>query len=109
MFSCCGVENVVPKQFGKRHDVLGYLRGKKGIVFTCPQGKEKDARREALNVLSSIIEDDDVDDKKVESEKKSDGADAADELAAELRAMRDSEKKEKFKKRLILEFKERYL
>ena len=42
-------------------------------MFTCPQGKEKDARREALNVLSSIIEDDDVDDKKVESEKKSDG------------------------------------
>ena len=65
-------------------------------MFTCPQGKEKDARREALNVLSSVIEGDDVDDKKVESEKKSDGATAADELAAELRAMRDSEKKEKF-------------
>ena len=85
------------KQFGKRRDVLGYLRGKKGILFTCPQGKEKDSRREALNVLSSIIEDDDhVDDKKIESEKKSDGTTAADELAAELRAMRDSVKKEKF-------------
>ena len=64
------------------------MRGKKGILFTCPRGKERDSTREALNVLSIISEDDESDDTKVELEKNNNNVTAADDLASELRAMR---------------------
>lgn len=77
--------------------MFSVLKDKKGIIFSCAQGKEKDAKREALNVLETVMEDQYQDkDEEDGSFSKKDTMTAAEELSAELARMREDSKMEKF-------------
>jgi len=76
-----------------------FIKKRKGISFTCNRGREKIAIREISNVLGDVFssEKDDDDDDDVPKDKKEDeNISAADQLAIEIKKIKEQSKKNPF-------------